>query len=173
MSGRRWAECRRDYICQMDRSLRILSAHFLNVVSLVGECRREYMVGAPKALAGSSPVADPGSGFQQALVNLLSPILKGLRRMQEELHFNLRVPGSNPGCAFGAVAQRIEHQTPFAGVVSPIVVAAGPVGKVYCVAGECRREYIGPNGVSTPWEKLSPILVASSRTSAANAEGTT
>jgi hypothetical protein len=93
--------------------------------------------------------------------------------MQEELHFNLRVPGSNPGCAFGAVAQRIEHQTPFAGVVSPILVAAGPAaGEVYCVAGECRGEYIGPNGVSTPWEKLSPILVASSRTSTANAEGT-
>jgi len=116
------------------------------------------MVGAPKALAGSSPVADPGSGFQQALVNLLSPILKGLRRMQEELHFNLRVPGSNPGCAFGAVAQRIEHQTPFAGVVSPIVVAAGPAGKVYCLAGECRREYIGPNGVSTPWKNSLQFL---------------
>jgi hypothetical protein len=64
-----------------------------------------------EALAGSNPAADPGSRFQQALVNSLSPILKGLRRMQEELHFNLRVPGSNPGCAFGAVAQWIEHQT--------------------------------------------------------------
>jgi hypothetical protein len=31
--------------------------------------------------------------------------------MQEELHFNLRVPGSNPGCAFGAVAQRQSSRT--------------------------------------------------------------
>ena len=27
---------------------------------------------------------------------------EGLRRIQEELHFNLRVPGSNPGRAFKA-----------------------------------------------------------------------
>jgi hypothetical protein len=27
---------------------------------------------------------------------------EGLRRMQGELHFNLRVPGSNPGRAFQA-----------------------------------------------------------------------
>lgn len=79
--------------------------------------------------------------------------------MQEELHFNLRVPGSNPGCAFCAVAQWIEHQTPFAGVVSPIVVAAGPAAQeLYCVAGECRREYIGPNGVSTSWENSLQFL---------------
>ena len=32
----------------------------------------------------------------------LSPERKGLRRMQGELHFNLRVPGSNPGRAFQA-----------------------------------------------------------------------
>lgn len=52
-------------ICQMYRSSRILSVYFLNAVSLVGECRREYMVGAPKALAGSSPVADPAVGFSK------------------------------------------------------------------------------------------------------------
>jgi hypothetical protein len=48
-----------------------------------------------------------------------------LRRMPEELHFNLEVPGSRPGRALaGAIAQLVEHQTPLAGVVSPTLVAA-------------------------------------------------
>lgn len=55
---------------------------------LVGECRREYMVGAPTALAGSNPVADSGSGISK-LSSTVVANLKGLRRMQEELHFNL------------------------------------------------------------------------------------
>ena len=49
-----------------------------------------------------------------------------LRRMQEELQWQSGGPGSNPGRAFaGTVAQMAEHQTPFAEVVSPLLVAAG------------------------------------------------
>ena len=45
--------------------------------------------------------------------------------MQEELHFYLEAPGSSPGRALaGTVAQLVEHQTPFARVVSPTLVAA-------------------------------------------------
>lgn len=45
--------------------------------------------------------------------------------MPEELHSNLEAPGSRPGRALaGAIAQLVEHQTPFAGVVSPTLVAA-------------------------------------------------
>ena len=47
--------------------------------------------------------------------------------MQGELHFDLTVLGSSPGRAsIGALAQLVEHQTPFAGDVSPILVAAVP-----------------------------------------------
>jgi hypothetical protein len=59
--------------------------HFLKLEILVGECRREYMVGASKALAGSNPVADSGSGVSK-LSSILVANLEGLRRMQEELH---------------------------------------------------------------------------------------
>ena len=50
---------------------------------------------------------------------------KCLRRMQEELHFNLKVPGSSPGRAFaGTVAQLVERQTPVRGC---------------CFSNPCRR----------------------------------
>lgn len=91
--------------------------------------------------------------------------------MQEELHFNLRVPGSNPGCAFGAVAQRIEHQTPFAGVVSPIVVAAGPAaGEGIGWLANAGGSTSGPTG----FRPLGKTLSNSCRqlaVGAANAEG--
>jgi len=44
---------------------------------------------------------------------------QALRRMQEELHDNLQVPGSNPRSRFGAVAQRIEQQKTFSKLLSP------------------------------------------------------
>jgi hypothetical protein len=49
-----------------------------------GECRREYMACA-KALAGSSPVTDPLTGFSN-LWSIVVASTERLRRMQEELH---------------------------------------------------------------------------------------
>ena len=90
------------------------------------------MVGAPKALAGSNPVAETGSGISK-----LCHLFVANRGFVDQswrpaanaggTTFNLKVPGSSPGRALlGAVAQLAEQQTPFAGVVSPTLVAAGP-----------------------------------------------
>jgi hypothetical protein len=74
------------------------------------------------------------------LVNSCRQLLERLRRMQEELHFNLWVPGSSPGRALGTVAQLVKHQTPFAGVVSPIFVAADPREHLQPFAGHRRSD---------------------------------
>src|SRR5258708_14389310 len=51
------------------------------------------------------------SGATRKLSSILVARVKSLRRMQEELHWDLRVPGSSPGRAFtGTVAQLAEHQ---------------------------------------------------------------
>jgi len=79
-----------------------------------GECRREYMARAQKR----KRVQGPHWSRQRSRSSrqYLSPASKRLRRMQEELHFNLEVPSSSPGRALAStVAQRVEHQTPVRG----------------------------------------------------------
>jgi len=97
-----------------------------------GECRREYMDLAEFEsrfrIVSTAARKDPRQ--------LLSPVGKYLRRMQEELHFNLRVPGSSPGRAsVYAVAQLVEHQTPVRGC---------------CFSNFCRRKSLArrPSAIS-------------------------
>ncbi len=61
-----------------------------------GECRREYIGKALRRERVRTPLWIPATGCRISRQSL-SPVSIGLRRMQEELQSNLRVPGSSPG----------------------------------------------------------------------------
>jgi len=76
------------------------------------------------ARAGSNPALDPGNGIQQLSPTLVASSIRPAANAGGTTN-DLTVPGSIPGCApRGTVAQMVEHRTPFAEVVSPLLVAA-------------------------------------------------
>jgi len=85
----------RDYIKPCAVSPNLLSA------SLKWFCWR--MPAGVHGMAGFDTRSRVGSQEERGkLSSTLVAREEGLRRIQEELHFNLRVPGSNPGRAFKA-----------------------------------------------------------------------
>jgi hypothetical protein len=94
-----------------------------------GECRREYMGRVANASGLSPALVATRSEF---LANVCRQLIyascwkeKAAAKCRRNYLGICETPHSSPGRALaGAVAQLVEHQTPFAGVVSPTLVAA-------------------------------------------------